>query len=55
MDLASRIPAKEAGHFPVNKPHDNVVVNDDVGRVEVVVHEAYIGVKIRIREDQVPF
>ena len=55
MDLASRPPAEETRHLPVDKSHDLVIVDDAVGRAKVVVHETYIRVSIGIREDNVPF
>lgn len=44
MDFASRLPAKEARHFPIDKSHNLVIVNDAVGLGKVIVHKTHIRV-----------
>ncbi|KAL2105152.1 hypothetical protein VUR80DRAFT_8924 [Thermomyces stellatus] len=55
VDLGGRLPAKETSHFLVNDPHDLVIVNNAVGRAEMVVHETDVRVCIGIGEYDVIF
>lgn len=42
MNLSCRVPAKKAGHFPIDESHNLVSVNYTVGFSKVVVHETHI-------------
>lgn len=55
MNFSSCVPAKKASHFPVNEPHDLVIVNYAVGLGKVVMHEAHIWVGIDAREENISF
>lgn len=48
VDFASRLPAKETSHLPINKPDNPVIVNYDVGLGEVVVHETHVKVSFSV-------
>lgn len=48
VHYASRLPAKEASHLPINKPNNPVIVNYAVGLGEVVVHETHVRVGVGV-------
>lgn len=40
MNFPSRLPTKESSHFPIDKSHNLVVINDTIGLGEVIMHKA---------------
>lgn len=54
MNFTSHLPAITASHFTDTEAHDLVVVDDPVGRSEVV-HEARIEVIVDLREQKLSF
>lgn len=55
VNLPSRIPAKKTSHFPINEPHDIVIINYTIGLGKVVVHEAHVWVGFGVREENITF
>lgn len=55
MHFCSSLPPKEAGHFPIDKAHNFVLINYTVGLTEVVMHETQIWIGICLRKKNLRF
>lgn len=55
MNFPSRLQAKKASHFPINEPHNPVIINYTVRISQVIMHEAHVWIGIGIREENIAF
>jgi hypothetical protein len=51
VDFASRLPAKKASQYPINKPNNPIIINDTARRCEVTVHRTPVRAVIDVCEE----